>query len=128
MASECVFCDIEKNSEEKILLSSDNFIAVWDSYPVSPGHILIITKEHRTDYFDLNEKEYGELNDMIRRAKEFLLTRVYSPDGYNIGMNCGGAAGQTIMHFHCHVIPRYSGDMEEPRGGVRHCIPNKGRY
>ena len=84
MASECVFCDIEKNSEEKILLSSDNFIAVWDSYPVSPGHILIITKEHRTDYFDLNEKEYGELNDMIHRTKEFLLTRVYSPDGYNI--------------------------------------------
>lgn len=128
MASECVFCDIEKNSEEKILFSSDNFIAVWDSYPVSPGHILLITKEHRRDYFGLNEKECGELNGMIRRAREFILSRGHSPDGYNIGMNCGRAAGQTVMHFHCHVIPRYSGDVEEPRGGVRHCIPHKGRY
>ncbi len=128
MDSKCVFCDMGKNSREKIQFSSDRFFVVWDSYPVAPGHLLIITKEHRRDYFDLDEKENAELHGMIRRAREFILAEGYSPDGYNIGMNCGRAAGQTVMHFHCHVIPRYRGDMEEPRGGVRHCIPHKGGY
>lgn len=128
MNEECLFCSLPEKNYRTVLFSSDHLYAIWDSYPVSPGHILLITKDHRSDYFELDPKEKEELHVMIRRAKEFILENDHAPDGYNIGMNCGQAAGQTIMHFHCHVIPRYRGDMRFPRGGVRHCIPEKGGY
>jgi diadenosine tetraphosphate (Ap4A) HIT family hydrolase len=75
----------------------------------------------------LTEKEQQELPKMINKAKSIIEQEI-TPDGYNIGMNCGVASGQTVMHFHCHVIPRYLGDMKNPRGGVRHCIKGKGNY
>ena len=113
--------------ESRIIHKGKYFFIVRDIYPVSPGHSLIISNELKTDYFQLSEEEKQELNTMILKAKE-LVEQEYNPDGYNIGMNCGEYAGQTVMHFHCHLIPRYKGDMENPRGGVRHCIVGKGYY
>jgi diadenosine tetraphosphate (Ap4A) HIT family hydrolase len=81
----------------------------------------------KKDYFELNKTEVEELNSMIHKCKE-IIEKDYTPDGYNIGMNCSEAAGQTIFQYHCHVIPRYKGDMKEPKGGVRHCIEGKGYY
>ena len=113
--------------EERILFRGDNFFIIYDSYPVSDGHCLIISNEVKETYFDLSDEEKMDLDSMIEKAKE-IIEETRSPDGYNIGINCGIAAGQTVMHFHCHVIPRYIGDMEEPRGGVRGVIPDKQNY
>ena len=113
--------------EESIILRTHYFFIIKDAFPVSPGHLLIISKELRTDFFELSYIEMIELTKVIELAKEIIL-KEYSPDGYNIGMNCGEAAGQTVFHFHCHLIPRYKDDMENPRGGVRHVIPGKGSY
>lgn len=113
--------------EERIIHRGVHFFLIRDIYPVSPGHTLIVTKELKKDYFELNEAEINELPSMIRKAKE-LIELEYHPDGYNIGMNCGEVAGQTVFHFHCHVIPRYKGDMEDPSGGVRGVIPAKRIY
>ena len=89
--------------------------------------MLIISNREVQDYFDLSESERSELDDMIREAKK-LIESEYAPDGYNSGMICGEIAGQTVMHFHCHLIPRYKGDMQDPRGGIRHCVEGKGYY
>lgn len=114
-------------SEDKKIYSGEYFFIIYDGYPVSPGHILIISNEEKLDYFSLSKKEKVELSNLIEIAKR-IIEEERNPDGYNIGMNCGEAAGQTVMHFHCHVIPRYLGDMENPRGGIRHCVKNKGYY
>jgi diadenosine tetraphosphate (Ap4A) HIT family hydrolase len=111
----------------KILYRNDHFFIIEDGFPVSPGHLLIISHIIRTDYFSLTDEEKHRLIDTIEIAKSLILDK-YKPDGFNIGMNCGAAAGQSVYHFHCHVIPRYAGDMENPRGGVRYCIPQKGNY
>ncbi len=113
--------------EDKKLYQGDNFFFIYDAYPVSKGHILIISNEEKLDYFSLNEEEKRELTSLIDVAKS-IIEKEGNPDGYNIGMNCGEVAGQTVMHFHCHVIPRYIGDMDNPRGGVRHCVEGKGYY
>ena len=89
--------------------------------------MLIISNREVVDFFNLNADEKATLMEMIGKAK-VLIEKEYAPDGYNIGMNCGQVAGQTVMHFHCHVIPRYHGDMEDPRGGIRHCVTGKGYY
>ena len=109
------------------VFESSLFFAIYDRFPVSKGHILIISKEVKKDYFQLDQEEREELQELIVKAKGILDTE-FSPDGYNIGMNCGEVAGQTVMHFHCHVIPRYKGDMKDPRGGIRHCVEGKGHY
>lgn len=113
--------------EDKVLHRGNNFFLIYDNHPVSPGHILIISNEEKLDFFSLNENEKKELSFLIVTAKN-LIEKDNRPNGYNIGMNCGEAAGQTVMHFHCHVIPRYHGDMKNPRGGIRHCIEGKGNY
>jgi diadenosine tetraphosphate (Ap4A) HIT family hydrolase len=87
----------------------------------------IISKAPYKDYFDLPDNVRADLDSGITLAKE-LIERSFKPNGYNIGMNCGVAAGQTIFHFHCHLIPRYSGDVNDPRGGVRHAVIGKGYY
>lgn len=116
-----------KISEDRKIYSGKHFFLIYDGYPVSPGHILIISNKEKLDYFSLTEVEQKELTSLIQVAKK-IIEKEHKPDGYNIGMNCGVAAGQTVMHFHCHVIPRYFGDMENPRGGIRHCIKDKGYY
>ena len=113
--------------QERIIFKNDFFFIIKDGFPVSPGHLLIISNELKLDYFELSNDEKANLTEVILKAKE-IIEQEYKPDGYNIGMNCGEAAGQTVFHFHCHVIPRYKGDMEDPRGGVRHCLEGKGRY
>lgn len=113
--------------EERKLLKGEHFFVIKDGFPVSAGHCLIISNEHKRDYFELSPEEKQELIRIIDKTKE-LIEKEYKPDGYNIGMNCGEAAGQTVMHFHCHVIPRYKGDMENPKGGIRHCVIGKGYY
>lgn len=112
---------------KEYLFAGEHFFAIYDRYPVSPGHLLIISKNDKQDFFSLDKTERIELNELIIEAKNLIQLK-FSPDGYNIGMNCGVSAGQTVMHFHCHVIPRYQGDMENPRGGIRHCIEGKGYY
>ena len=116
-----------KISEDRKIYSGKYFFLIYDGYPVSPGHILIISNKEKLDYFSLTEVEQNELTLLIKVAKK-IIEKEHKPDGYNIGMNCGEAAGQTVMHFHCHVIPRYVGDVENPRGGIRHCIKDKGYY
>ena len=116
------FLDIPK---ERIIYRSCYFNIVEDAYPVSPGHLLIISRRWCETFFDLNIREMEDLPHVIRTAK-MLIEMHHIPDGYNIGMNCGEAAGQSVNHFHCHVIPRYDGDMQDPKGGVRYCIPSKG--
>ncbi len=109
------------------LFESQYFFIIPDKFPVSPGHMLIISKELRLDYFDLTPEEMKELPELILQARN-LIEKEYSPTGFNIGINCGASAGQTVFHFHCHVIPRYEGDMKDPRGGVRHSVEGKGYY
>jgi diadenosine tetraphosphate (Ap4A) HIT family hydrolase len=118
------FTNIEQG---RIIYKDKYFFIINDRFPVNPGHLLIISNEVRTDYFNLTDQEKAALPIAIEKAKEFIQSK-FSPDGFNIGMNCGEFAGQTVFHFHCHLIPRYKGDMENPRGGVRHVIPLKGSY
>jgi diadenosine tetraphosphate (Ap4A) HIT family hydrolase len=118
------FLEIPK---ERIIYQGKNFFVVRDKYPVSEGHSLIISNQLRKDYFDLSIEERKNLDEVISEAKK-LIELEFKPDGYNIGMNCGKTAGQTVFHFHCHLIPRYEGDMKNPRGGIRHCVEGKGYY
>jgi len=118
------FTSIPKDSW---IIETENFFVLKDGFPVSPGHCLIISKKVYSNYFDLPISLLNELGEAIHETKD-LIENESQPDGYNIGFNCGTEAGQTVMHFHCHVIPRYKGDMENPRGGVRYCIPEKGLY
>jgi diadenosine tetraphosphate (Ap4A) HIT family hydrolase len=113
--------------ESRKIYRGHHFFIIEDSYPVSPGHLLIISNTVKKDYFDLSKEEQQELTSIINISKSFI-EKNHSPQGYNIGMNCGETAGQTVFHFHCHVIPRYTGDMENPLGGVRHCVAGKGYY
>lgn len=114
-------------SPERILYRDEYFFIILDANPVSPGHMLVISNELRKDFFELTKEERVGLENTILKAKE-LISKQYTPDGYNIGMNCGTTAGQTVFHFHCHIIPRYTGDTPHPRGGVRHVIEGKGNY
>lgn len=114
-------------AQERVTYQGNHFFMMYDGFPVSPGHILIISKDVKPDFFSLHREEQLELTTLIHKAKQ-LIEKDHSPTGYNIGMNCGESAGQTVMHFHCHVIPRYDGDMENPKGGIRHCINGKGYY
>ena len=119
-----VFLNVPANER---LLETDHFFVIKDKYPVSPGHCLIVSKEYKQDFFDLLPVERQELVEAIGRVRQ-LIEGEHSPDGFNIGINCGRSAGQTVMHFHCHVIPRYAGDVERPDGGIRHCVAGKGFY
>jgi len=98
-----------------------------DEFPVSSGHVLIIPRRHVSSWFDLTKEEHAAAADLLSKTKQYLDV-AYSPDGYNIGVNCGEAAGQTIMHAHLHVIPRYTGDVSNPRGGIRAVIRAKQDY
>lgn len=122
---ECVFC---KNfDKERIIYEDSTWIAIKDEYPVSEGHTLIIPKRHCETFFNLNYLELSTLGVTIGIVK-LRLDKQYHPNGYNIGVNCGKASGQTIPHCHIHIIPRYNGDVEDPSGGVRGCIPHKQKY
>jgi diadenosine tetraphosphate (Ap4A) HIT family hydrolase len=109
------------------VFETDHFYAIYDMYPTSEGHLLIISKRLSEDFFSLVGEERQDLLKAIQSGKD-LLDQRFQPNGYNIGMNCGKDSGQTIFHFHCHLIPRYTGDVDDPRGGVRHSVIGKGYY
>jgi len=119
----CIFC----NPEREILARNESAIAVFDTYPVSPGHALVLPLRHVATIWDLNAAEYDDCFRLVRAVQPLLAAR-FSPDGFNVGANCGEAAGQSVWHAHIHVIPRYKGDTPNPRGGVRNVIPLKGNY
>lgn len=121
---ECPFCS---PAPGRIFYETQHVIGVWDAFPVSPGHALLVPRRHVATWFDASWQEKAALVEAIDHAKATIETQ-YSPDGYNIGINAGAAAGQTIYHLHVHLIPRYRGDLPDPRGGVRHVIPDKGNY
>lgn len=120
----CPFCNISKN---RILFENEKAFAIFDQYPVSPGHTLIISKSHYVNYFELPKSEQVLCWNLVNTIKENI-EEVYSPDGYNIGININESAGQTINHVHIHIIPRYKGDEINPEGGVRGVIPGKKSY
>jgi diadenosine tetraphosphate (Ap4A) HIT family hydrolase len=113
--------------ETELISESATVYSICDGFPVSKGHALVIPKRKSETYFDLTEKEEKAIWMMVKRVKE-LLDKKYQPDGYNVGFNVNSAGGQTVFHTHVHVIPRYDGDVENPRGGVRGVIPGKGDY
>ena len=119
----CIFC----SPEREILARNESAIAVFDTYPVSPGHALVLPLRHVATIWDLNAAEYDDCFRLVRAVQPLLAAR-FSPGGFNVGANCGEAAGQSVWHAHIHVIPRYKGDTPNPRGGVRHVIPLKGNY
>lgn len=125
MDNPCPFCRVE--SEREIIASSSFSLAFFDGFPVSPGHTLIIPKRHVASFFDLTKEEQLDLLKLADKVKIIIEER-FHPDGYNVGINVGEAAGQSIFHVHMHLIPRYHGDVPNPRGGVRGVIPAKQNY
>lgn len=125
MSKDCPFCVIENSRE--IIAESELSLAFYDGYPVSPGHALIIPKRHVSSFFDLSEEERLDMLKLADQVKK-ILDNKFHPDGYNIGVNVGESAGQSVFHVHMHIIPRYTGDVENPKGGVRGVIPSKQSY
>lgn len=124
MKEYCTFCEIPG---ERIIYESSLVYAMWDKFPLSPGHALLLPKRHAITWFDATQEEKQVLVASIDRLK-VLIEKEHTPKGYNIGINSGEAAGQTVPHLHVHVIPRYTDDVEDPRGGIRWVIPDKARY
>ena len=120
----CPFCN---PVAEDIVARNELCYAFWDRFPVSRGHLLLIPYRHIPDFFSMTVEEKYALLALIDECKE-ILEEKFRPAGYNIGFNIGTAAGQTVMHCHCHMIPRYAGDVEDPRGGVRGVVPLRRRY
>jgi len=120
----CPFCHLPP---ERIVSCNALGLIVRDAYPVSPGHTLVIPRRHIGSFFELRPDEHKALLALLDQAQAEL-QHSHQPQGYNIGINDGPAAGQTVSHLHIHLIPRYSGDLPDPRGGVRWVIPEKARY
>ena len=124
MSSACFFCQPERS---RIAFENDQLIGLWDAFPVSPGHLLVIPRRHIPTWFDATQEEQVGLLKGIEMARQVITDR-HAPAGFNIGINVGETAGQTVFHLHIHVIPRYAGDLPDPRGGVRNVIPSRGNY
>jgi diadenosine tetraphosphate (Ap4A) HIT family hydrolase len=124
MFSDCFFCQLD---ERQIIFQDDLVMTIRDDFPVSQGHTLIIPKRHIVSFFEATEAEQMALLRALQAAQKDL-NQQYAPDGYNIGINDGVAAGQTVMHLHIHLIPRYQGDCPNPRGGIRWIFPEKAVY
>ena len=122
----CLFCE-KANHPNDFLYENDKVYVIKDNYPVSKGHVLIITKCHMRTYFECTGDDVGAIHDALRHMKTYLDDK-YHPNGYNIGINNNACAGQSIMHLHVHLIPRYEGDTKNPKGGVRGVIPGKQAY
>jgi ATP adenylyltransferase len=120
---DCIFC----RHDRSILAQTELSVAFLDGFPVSNGHALVIPKRHVASIWEMTTKEYTDAFDLVRQVND-LLQKKFEPHGFNIGVNCGEAAGQTVFHAHIHIIPRYAGDVPSPRGGVRNIIPGKSNY
>ena len=122
---DCIFCNPDANRE--LIVESEVSYAIYDKFPINEGHALIIPKKHCDNYFDLTFIEQAACMFMLNKVKE-IVSNKFNPDGFNIGINVGEKAGQTVNHVHIHLIPRYNGDVEDPKGGVRGVIPDKQKY
>ena len=120
----CPFCALPA---ERILILADEALVIRDAFPVSPGHTLVIPRRHIGSFFELTDAERACMVELLAQAKAEL-DLSFQPDGFNIGINDGAAAGQTVPHLHLHLIPRYRGDVPDPRGGVRWVMPGKAKY
>ncbi|MFA7404231.1 MAG: HIT family protein [Pelobacteraceae bacterium] len=133
--STCPFCTTDTST---IILSNAHAIAIYDDHPVTPGHTLIVPKRHIASFFEATKEEQAAMFDLLAEMRQLLLNpsplpfansgSFSLPDGFNVGINDGAAAGQTVMHLHIHLIPRYTNDTEDPRGGVRWIMPKKAPY
>jgi diadenosine tetraphosphate (Ap4A) HIT family hydrolase len=119
----CVFC----HPDRSILAETKLSFALPDSFPVSKGHTLVIPKRHVVSLWQMTDEEYTDAFNLVKQVKEILQGQ-FEPQGFNVGVNCGEAAGQSVLHAHIHIIPRYIGDVPHPRGGVRNIITGKGDY
>lgn len=126
MEKQCPFCS--GNILNEIVADHGSVFAVKDRYPVTDGHLLIIPKRHVEDFFHMSEEERRDAEELLFKMREEILRQDQAVIGFNVGMNCGVAAGQTISHGHIHLIPRRRGDIDDPRGGVRGVIPEKQKY
>ena len=120
----CPFC---KHAPSSLWLESVSALALWDGFPISEGHTLVVPRLHVASLFDLPAPELAAVWDFVSRVRAELTSRL-GVAAFNIGLNDGRAAGQTVMHAHIHVVPRRDGDMPDPRGGVRWVIPEKADY
>jgi diadenosine tetraphosphate (Ap4A) HIT family hydrolase len=120
----CPFCAIPP---ERVIESTEHAFTMLDAYPVSPGHTLVVTRRHVKSPFELTAQEFTEVTQLLLFARD-RLDRTLRPSGYNVGINFCKDAGQTVIHVHVHLIPRYPGDTADPTGGVRNVIPGQGRY
>ena len=121
---ECPFCSLPK---ERVVARNQFAMVLRDAYPISLGHTLIVPSRHVASFFELSPEERSALMELLDQAKR-QIDEAYRPAGYNVGINDGPAAGQTIPHLHIHLIPRYEGDQPDPRGGVRWIFPDKAAY
>lgn len=128
MNAHCAFCEILRDDSKVRIIDQNEFaIAIKDGFPITTGHTLLIPKRHIQSFFGLSEQERVAIFKLLDNAKKSL-DHEYSPDAYNIGINDGKEAGQTVPHLHIHLIPRYKGDIEDPRGGIRWIMPEKADY
>ena len=121
----CPFCD--RIADGSSPASGSSAVAIPDAFPVSPGHMLVVPRRHVADLFDLSPDEQADVWRLVAEVKASL-QRERKPDGFNVGVNVGATAGQTVDHAHVHVIPRFRGDVDDPRGGVRWVIPGRAAY
>ncbi len=124
---DCIFCTI-KAAQGKIIANNELCFAIADANPVTPGHTLVIPYRHEADYFALSVAEQQAIHEVLQVRRRQLLESDPTIEGFNVGINVGEAAGQTVFHVHVHLIPRRRGDVEEPRGGVRGVIPARQKY
>ena len=125
-SNECIFCEIAIT--DRVIDQTDHCFVIRDAFPVTEGHTLIIPKRHVADYCDLTSTETSEIQKLLHKHKSKIEQSDKSVDGFNIGINVGATAGQTVFHVHVHLIPRRIGDVENPKGGVRGVIPAKQKY
>ncbi|MFB6355697.1 MAG: HIT family protein [bacterium] len=125
--TDCVFCDRIHNDGAQLSFDGDHFVAFPDRFPVNSGHTLVVPRNHVSRLRNCEPSIREELPHVITKVQD-QLERTHAPDGFNVGINEGEMAGQTIDHFHVHVIPRYEGDVDDPEGGVRGVIPDKQSY
>ncbi len=125
---QCLFCDVQVSDKNRIVEENSLAYATRDAYPVTEYHTLVIPKRHTLDFFGLTQAELNAVNALLHSQKKVIEETDSTVEGFNVGMNCGEIAGQSVWHCHVHLIPRRRGDVENPRGGVRHVIPHKGHY
>jgi len=127
MIQKCFFCDIQKQKDNKRIIENKDFFSRYDDFPVSNGHAEIIPKSHISSIFELSTQQISGLFELLTETKK-IIEKKFNPDGFNIGVNEGESAGQSVFHLHVHLIPRYKGDVKNPRGGIRNIFSKNADY